>query len=117
MEALGFPTFRYKLICFVIGGAFAGFAGILLANQNGFVSPTLLHWTQSGTLMIMVILGGVGRLFGGMIGACVFLLLEEALSSRTVHWQFFLGIALLMVVLYAPHGVAGLLARRKRADA
>jgi len=110
MEAIGFPTYRYKLICFALAGGAAGLAGALLANQNGFVSPNLLQWTQSGTLMIMVILGGVGYLYGGVLGAVVFLVLEEALSAYTVHWQLGLGLALLAIVLYARQGLAGLLA-------
>ena len=80
MEAIGFPTYRYKLVCFVIAGAVCGLAGALLANQGNFVSPRLLDWAQSGTLMIMVILGGVGHLYGGAIGAVVLLALEEVLS-------------------------------------
>ena len=87
MEAIGFPTYRYKLICFVIAGGVAGLAGALIANQNSFVSPNLLQWTQSGTLMVMVILGGVGYLYGGVLGALVFLVLEEVLSGYTIHWQ------------------------------
>jgi len=113
MRAIGFPTYRYKLIAFVIAGAAAGLAGALLANQNAFVSPSVLHWSQSGTLMIMVILGGVGRLYGGVLGAAVYLILEEVLSSHTVHWQLALGIVLLGVVLYAPEGIAGLFAQRR----
>jgi branched-chain amino acid transport system permease protein len=113
MQAIGFPTYRYKLIAFVIAGAAAGLAGALLANQNAFVSPSVLHWSQSGTLMIMVILGGVGRLYGGVLGAAVYLILEEVLSSHTVHWQLALGIVLLGVVLYAPEGIAGLFAQRR----
>ena len=114
MQAIGFPTYRYKLLAFVIAGAAAGLAGALLANQNAFVSPSVLHWSQSGTLMIMVILGGVGQLYGGALGAAVYLILEEVLSSHTVHWQFALGIVLLTVVLYAPKGIAGLFAQRRR---
>jgi branched-chain amino acid transport system permease protein len=110
MEAIGFPTYRYKLICFVIAGGVAGLAGALIANQNSFVSPNLLQWTQSGTLMIMVILGGVGYLYGGALGALAFLVLEEVLSSYTIHWQLGLGVVLLIVVLYARRGLAGLLA-------
>jgi branched-chain amino acid transport system permease protein len=120
MEAIGFPTYRYKLICFVIAGGAAGLAGALLANQNSFVSPNLLQWTQSGTLMIMVILGGVGQLFGGVLGALVFRVLEEVLSGYTEYWQLGVGFVLLIVVLFAPRGLAGLLAdialRRKLAD-
>jgi len=108
MEGIGFPTYRYKLICFALAGGAAGLAGALLANQNGFVSPNLLQWTQSGTLLVMVILGGVGYLYGGALGAAVFLVLEEALSAYTVHWQLGLGLALLAIVLYARQGLAGL---------
>ena len=110
MEAIGFPTYRYKLICFVIAGGVAGLAGALIANQNSFVSPNLLQWTQSGTLMVMVILGGVGYLYGGVLGAVVFLVLEEVLSSYTSHWQLGLGVVLLVIVLYARQGLAGLIA-------
>jgi len=110
MEAIGFPTYRYKLICFAIAGGAAGLAGALLANQNSFVSPNLLQWTQSGTLMLMVILGGVGYLYGGVLGALVFLVLEEVLSSYTEHWQLGVGVVLLIVVLYARHGIAGVIA-------
>jgi branched-chain amino acid transport system permease protein len=111
MEAIGFPAYRDKLICFVIAGAVAGLAGALIANQNSFVSPNLIAWHQSGTLMIMVILGGVGYRYGGLIGAAVYLTLEEALSARTIYWQLGLGIALLAIVLHARQGIAGFLAR------
>jgi branched-chain amino acid transport system permease protein len=109
MEAIGFATFRFKLACFAIGGSGAGLAGALLANQNGFVSPSLMQWTQSGTLMIMVILGGAGSLLGGVFGAAVYLILEEVLSAYTIHWQFGLGAVLLAVVLFARKGLAGLM--------
>jgi branched-chain amino acid transport system permease protein len=112
MEAIGFPTYRYKLACFAIGGAIAGLAGALLANQNSYVNPNLLYWTQSGTLMIMVILGGVGTLYGGLIGAVVLLVLEEATSAYTIHWQLGVGVALLAIVLFAPQGIAGWFAPR-----
>jgi branched-chain amino acid transport system permease protein len=108
MQAIGFATYRYKLIAFAIAGAVAGLAGALLANQSSFVSPALLHWSQSGTLMIMVILGGVGQLYGGVLGAAIYLILEEALSAHTIHWQLGLGIVLLAVVLYARGGIAAI---------
>ena len=108
MQAIGFATYRHKLIAFAIAGAVAGVAGALLANQSAFVSPALLHWSQSGTLMIMVILGGVGQLYGGIWGAAIYLILEELLSAWTVYWQLTLGIVLLAVVLYARRGVAGM---------
>jgi branched-chain amino acid transport system permease protein len=112
MEAIGFPTYRYKLVCFVIGGALAGLAGALAANQSSYVSPNLLYWTQSGSLMIMVILGGVGYHYGGLVGAVALLALEELASGYTIHWQLGVGIVLLAVVLFAPQGLAGLFGRR-----
>jgi branched-chain amino acid transport system permease protein len=113
MEAIGYPVFRYKLVCFVIGGAVASLAGALLANQNMLVSPNLVHWTQSGSLMVMVILGGTGYFSGGILGAIVMLLLEEVLSGYTMHWQLALGIILLAVVLMLPNGLASLFSRRR----
>ncbi|MCF8211659.1 MAG: branched-chain amino acid ABC transporter permease [Rhodoferax sp.] len=105
MEAIGFPVFRFKLLAFALAGAWAGLAGALLANQASFVSPSLLQWSQSGMLMVMVILGGVGHLLGGLAGALTFLLLEEVLGHFTLYWQFGLGAVLLAVVLLAPRGL------------
>jgi branched-chain amino acid transport system permease protein len=110
-EAIGFATYRYKLLLFVIGGAVGGVAGALMVNQQNYVNPNLLYWTQSGTLMIMVILGGVGTLWGGVLGALVLLLLEETLSSYTIYWQFWVGWILLAFVLFARKGLAGVLER------
>ncbi len=116
--AIGYPVYGYKLLCFVISGAIAGLAGVLIANHTSYVSPALLHWIQSGTLMIMVILGGVGRFWGGPVGAVVLLTLEEALSGSpllgdyALHWQLPVGVILLMVVLFAPQGIAGLAKKR-----
>ena len=113
MTALGYPTYRYRLICFVVAGGVAGLAGALIVNQHGFVSPNLLHWTQSGTLLVMVILGGVGLLYGGVAGAVAMLLLEEFLSSWTEYWKLGLGLVLLFVVLRAPRGIGGWFERKK----
>ena len=115
MEAIGFPTYRLKLLVFVIAGAAAGLGGGLLASLNGLVGPNLLHWTESGLLMIMVILGGGGRLLGGVVGAAVLLCAEEAIAEHTIHWPLGIGAMLLVVVLFAPEGLAGL-ARRWRAN-
>lgn len=108
MEALGYPVFRYRLICFAMGGALAGLAGALLANLTGMASPNLLQWMQSGTLLVMVIIGGVGYLYGGVVGAVILLLLEETLVGFTEHWHIALGLMLLGIVLFAPKGVAAL---------
>jgi branched-chain amino acid transport system permease protein len=113
MEALGFAVYRYKLIAFVIAGAVAGLGGALLANQNGLASPNMLHWSQSGMLLIMVILGGVGFLYGGVLGAAVLLLIEEILSGYTMHWPLGVGAVLLAVVLFAPNGLAASLRRSR----
>nr|BAC65301.1 membrane spanning protein [Pseudomonas fluorescens] len=112
MESIGYPVFRYKLVAFTLSGALAGLAGALVANQNGFISPNLMLWTQSGTLMVMVIMGGVGYLYGGVFGAALLLILEETLSNYTIHWQLPLGIILLVVVLFAQTGIAGLFNRK-----
>jgi branched-chain amino acid transport system permease protein len=112
MTALGFPTYRYRLVCFTLAGGVAGLAGALIANQHGFVSPNLLHWTQSGTLLVMLILGGVGLLYGGIVGAVAMLLLEEILSSWTEYWKLGLGLVLLFVVLRAPRGIGGWFVRK-----
>ena len=107
MHALGFPVYRYRLAAFVIAGAGAGLAGALLANQDTFVSPELLNWRHSGELMIMVILGGLGTLYGPVLGAIALILLEEILSAWTEHWMIILGPVLILVVLYARRGLFG----------
>jgi branched-chain amino acid transport system permease protein len=114
MEALGYPVFRYRLVCFALGGALAGLAGALLANLTGLASPNLLQWMQSGTLLVMVIIGGVGYLYGGVVGAVVLLCLEEVLSGFTLHWHIGLGLLLLGIVLFAPKGVAALFGKLSR---
>lgn len=111
-EALGLPTFRWKLAVFVVSGLVAGIAGLLSVNLQGYVSPNNLHWTQSGTLLVMVILGGAGRIWGGVAGAAALLLLEELLASQTQYWAFWVGWVLLAAVLFAREGIAGLFARR-----
>jgi len=109
MQALGYATCAYKLVGFVIAGAVAGLAGALIANQTAYVSPTLMHWTRSGEIMVMVILGGIGSGFGPVLGAVALLLAEEVLSSYTEHWMIVLGPMLLGVVLGAKRGMYGLL--------
>ena len=112
MEAIGFAVYRHKLVAFVIAGAIAGLAGALLANQSSFVSPKLMHWTQSGTLMVMVIVGGVGHRHGGLVGALVLLGLEELIAEFTLYSQFGVGLVLLAIVLFAPQGITGLFQRK-----
>jgi branched-chain amino acid transport system permease protein len=111
MRAIGFPTYRYKLTCFVIAGTLCGLAGALLANHTDFVSPAMMYWTRSGDLIIMVVLGGMGSIFGPLFGAVALLILEEALSGITEYWQIILGPLLLLVVLFGRGGIDGLLGK------
>ncbi len=110
MRAIGFPTYRYKLTAFVIAGVLCGLSGALLANQADFVSPSVMYWTRSGDLIIMVVLGGMGTVVGPVMGAIALLVLEEVLSGFTEYWQIILGPLLLLVVLFARGGIDGLLA-------
>ena len=130
MRAIGFPTFRYRLTAFVIAGAICGLAGALLANHTGFISPATMHWTRSGDLIVMVVLGGMASSFGPLIGAVTLLSLEEALPVliRVVasplfgdaalrmaeYWQIVLGPLFLLVVLFARGGIDGVLAGVRR---
>ncbi|UPT97125.1 branched-chain amino acid ABC transporter permease [Bradyrhizobium barranii subsp. apii] len=114
MQAIGFPAKRYQLVCFVISGMMCGLAGALLANNTDFISPAVMYWTRSGDLMVMVILGGMGTLFGPVMGAVVFLLLEEFLSQITEYWALIMGPLLLLIVLFGRGGIMGLLGRLNR---
>ncbi|MFH1984557.1 MAG: branched-chain amino acid ABC transporter permease [Pseudomonadota bacterium] len=114
MRAIGFPVFRYKLVCFVIAGALAGLCGALIANQTLYISPALMHWTRSGDILIMVILGGMGSLVGPVLGAAGLLVAEEILSGYTEHWMILLGPLLIIMVLYARNGIYGLVSGRKK---
>jgi branched-chain amino acid transport system permease protein len=114
MQAIGFPATRYKLACFVIAGAMCGLAGALLANNTDFVSPAMMEWTRSGDLMVMVIFGGMGTLFGPVMGAVVYLLLEEFLSQITEYWALIMGPLLLLIVLFGRGGIMGVLGRLNR---
>ncbi|MFZ0068549.1 MAG: branched-chain amino acid ABC transporter permease [Pseudolabrys sp.] len=114
MRAIGFPTYRYKLTCFVIAGTLCGLSGALLANHTDFVSPAMMYWTRSGDLIIMVVLGGMGSTFGPLFGAVALLVLEEVLSGITEYWQIILGPLLLLVVLFARGGIDGLLGKMRQ---
>jgi branched-chain amino acid transport system permease protein len=133
MNAIGFPTFHYKLVCFVIAGVICGLAGVLLANHTNFISPALMHWTRSGDLIVMAVLGGMGSVVGPLFGAVAFLMLEEILpplikpvarlftivtgidaSHAHEYWQLVLGPLFLLVVLFARGGIDGLLTSVRR---
>ena len=114
MLALGFHSIRYQLVAFVIAGAMAGVAGALLANLTLFLSPNIMHWTRSGEIMMMVILGGMGTLIGPVIGAVVYLTFENLLSGFTEHWQAILGPFLVLVVVFSKSGLLGAVGGRRR---
>jgi len=112
MRSLGFPTFRYKLASFVIAGTLAGLAGYLGAAQFGVVTPDLFGWRQSGLVLMMVILGGAGRLYGAILGAFALVLLQEFLADLTRHWLLPMGLFVILAVLLLPEGLSGLRRRR-----
>jgi len=120
MRAAGFPTTAYKLAAFVIAGALAGLAGALLAVKDGAVNPELLAWQESGAVLLMLILGGIGSLRGAVIGAAAFTLLKELSQSEALlgplaaHWQLSLGLAIIAFVALLPRGLIGLGARLRR---
>jgi branched-chain amino acid transport system permease protein len=130
MRAIGFPTYRYKLTCFVISGVMCGLAGVLLANHTDFINPSIMFWTRSGDLIVMAVLGGMGTVFGPVIGAIALLVLEEALpvliggasqlltghevQGAREYWQLILGPMLLLIVLFARGGIDGMLTRPPR---
>jgi len=117
MRAVGFATYAYKLAAFVIAGALAGVAGFLLAVKDGFVNPELLSWHESGAVLLMIILGGIGHLRGAVLGAASFVLLKELYASPDLvgrfaeHWQLTLGLTIIGFVALLPKGLIGLPAR------
>ncbi|MFC5586754.1 branched-chain amino acid ABC transporter permease [Nitratireductor kimnyeongensis] len=114
LAAVGIGPFRVRLVAFVLSAMLTALAGALFADLNRFVSPSMFSWHMSGELIVLIIIGGVGRLAGPLTGAIVYVLFEFALGGITEHWQFFLGLILLAVVLFARGGMMGLLAGRAR---
>jgi branched-chain amino acid transport system permease protein len=114
MRSLGFPVYRYKLASFTLAGALAGLAGYLSALQFGFVNPELLSWHQSGNVLLMLILGGIGSLYGAVVGAFAFVALTETFQALTNHWQLLLGTAIVLLVIFLPGGLASVAERFQR---
>jgi branched-chain amino acid transport system permease protein len=110
-RALGFATERYKLVSFIIAGTLAGFAGFLEATNTGIVSPAHLSWHESGLILMMVILGGIGTLYGPVLGAFAMVILQDKLQEISELWLLLMGFFIIAVVLFLPHGIAGLFAR------
>jgi len=113
VEAVGLSPFRLRLAAFVISGAITGLAGALFADLNRFVSPTMFSWQTSGEIIIFIILGGTGRLCGPVAGAALFITLEHVLGDISEFWHIWLGLLLLVVVLFARGGLVGMLAGRR----
>jgi branched-chain amino acid transport system permease protein len=114
MQAIGFPTFRYRLVAFAMAGTIGGLAGALIANHADFMSPAVMHWTRSGDLIVMVLVGGMRSSFGPLIGSVVLLVAEEAFSRISAYPNLILGPLLLLLALFGRGGIAGLLARARR---
>jgi branched-chain amino acid transport system permease protein len=120
MTALGFPVFRHRLAAFILSGAFGGLAGILLANEGAYISPAMMSWIKSGDLIVIVVLGGMGTLFGPLYGAIAFFALEESLPPLLdlgrkgwgEYWQIAFGPMLVLVALYAKGGIDSLFGQR-----
>ena len=108
MVTLGFNTYLYRLTAYVISGAMCGYSGFLLGNFTTFISPDMMHWTRSGELMFMVILGGASTMFGPVLGSSVFILVEEFFSHFTVFWHLPFGLMLIGIVLFIRGGLMGL---------
>ncbi|MFZ2099112.1 MAG: branched-chain amino acid ABC transporter permease [Oricola sp.] len=116
VRAVGIDPYKVRLVAFVISGMITALAGALYADLNRFVSPAMLSWQTSGEIMVFVILGGVGRHFGPLAGAALYILLEHALGGVSEYWKFLLGVLLLLVVLFAHGGLIGVVTRRRAHD-
>jgi branched-chain amino acid transport system permease protein len=124
MRAAGYATYAYKIAAFVIAAMLAGLAGFLKATKDGYVNPEMLAWHESGAVLLMIILGGLGRWHGAVIGAFAFVLLQEFFKNDAVfgefakRWQLMLGFTVIACVLLLPHGLVGLpdRLRRRRSD-
>jgi branched-chain amino acid transport system permease protein len=115
MAAIGFDTTRFRLVAYVVSGGLGGLSGFFLANATDFVSPAYMSWQRSGDLLIMVIFGGMGRLYGAVIGALAYLLLEERLADFTENWKVIVGPLLVVVAVFARGGLVGVAERLWRA--
>lgn len=116
VETVGLDPTRLKLVAFVLSGAITGLAGALFADLNRFVSPTMFSWQLSGEIIVFVIIGGVGRLFGPVAGALVFVALEHLLGGLSEFWLIYLGLLLLAIVLFGRGGLVGILCGREKVD-
>ena len=114
VAAIGLNPYAYRLVAYVIAGTIAGLAGALLANHTEFVSPAMMSWQRSGELIAMVVLGGMGSFVGAILGATIFLGLEEILAHYVAHWRLLFGPLLVLVALYGRGGLLALLSGQRR---
>jgi branched-chain amino acid transport system permease protein len=114
VQTVGISPFRLRLVAFTISGMITGLAGALFADLNRFVSPTMFSWHLSGEIIVFILIGGTARLFGPVVGAIVFVALEHLLGGLSEYWKIYLGLLLLLIVLFARGGLIGLLAGRER---
>ena len=111
VKSVGIKPFQIQLLAFTISGALTGIAGSLYADLNRFVSPSLLSWNMSGEFIVFIILGGVGRLCGPLVGAAFFVVFEQFFGAYSEHWQLFLGLLIILTVIFAKGGLIGILLR------
>jgi branched-chain amino acid transport system permease protein len=109
---LGIPVEQHIWLSFVISGAFAALAGTLYALLSNFTDPRSLHWTLSGNFVIMAVLGGMRSFWGPLVGAAIFVVLQDYVSSQTENWMSFIGVFFVLVVTFFPRGVMGIIKRR-----
>lgn len=114
IHALGLPTLRYQLVAYILSGLLCGVSGLLLANLNAYASPSTLAWVISGELIVMVVIGGIGTVFGPLLGAIAFLGLEEIIKGFTEHWMVIFGPLIVVIALLRNQGLAGLLTSLSR---
>ncbi|MBT2728994.1 branched-chain amino acid ABC transporter permease [Bacillus sp. ISL-75] len=114
MKSIGYNTALYKNISFLIAGTIGGLAGSFYVIFNGFISPTDVYWTASGSVLIMVLIGGVGTLWGPVIGAAFIVILETIISSYTENWMMIIGATFILFVIFAPNGIVGIFNSAKR---
>ena len=105
MQALGFPTYRYRLTSYVLSAMMCSLAGVMFGNFSGFISPDMMSWTRSAEMIFMVIVGGIGSIFGPLVGTLTFILVEEALSAVWTYWHLIFGLLLVGLVLIGRGGI------------
>lgn len=115
VQFLGYNTFHYKLMSFTIAGAYGSLAGGLYATLSGFAFQELLFWEQSGDLLMMVLIGGLGSIFGPILGGFLYIVVRDYFSAIMPEWPLVIGILFVVIILFSPDGLLGLARRIRRA--